>query len=127
MGEAAAASDQEVCGVLASLRRVSARLLFGDLERADGAGEALELVFKEGVWCARCPPAAPPPRVGRSLSRGALTTRRAAIGSEDLPALRRAMRQGDELAVRGVPDGRGAFGVVHRSARRLRAQPHARR
>ena len=53
MGEAAAAGDQEeVHGVLASLRRVSARLLFGDLERADGAGEALELVFKEGAWCA---------------------------------------------------------------------------
>ena len=108
MGEAAAASDQEVRGVLASLRRVSARLLFGDLERADGAGEALELVFKEGVWCAHAARRLLRRLGSRSASRGTLTTRRAAVGSEDLPALRRAMRQGDELAVRGVPDGRGA-------------------
>ena len=43
---------EEVRGTLAALRRVSARLFFGDLE-ADGAEAATpwSLVFKRDRWC----------------------------------------------------------------------------
>jgi hypothetical protein len=44
----------EARGVLVSLRKVSKKLFFGDLECAEHAAGALstvELVFKDGVWC----------------------------------------------------------------------------
>ena len=52
-GAAAAAAEEERRGTLAALRRVSARLFFGDLE-CDAAADvpAVALVFKRERWCA---------------------------------------------------------------------------
>lgn len=42
------AEEVERCGTLVALRRVSARLFFGDLESDEGA---CSLVFKRERWC----------------------------------------------------------------------------
>ena len=49
----AAAAAEDVRGTLVALRRVSARLFFGDLEADGPAGvPPWSLVFKRDLWCA---------------------------------------------------------------------------
>ena len=47
--------EEERRGTLAALRRVSARLFFGDLECDAGSdAPAVALVFKRARWCGCC-------------------------------------------------------------------------
>ena len=106
---AAAAAEEERRGTLAALRRVSARLFFGDLEcDADADAPAMALVFKRERWCVRL--------VGPRGAERRFTARPRAR-SPELDALRRELRQGDLVLVRGVRDDPPA------GALRVRAAP----
>jgi hypothetical protein len=133
------AAAEVICaeGVLASLRRVSKRLLFADLERADG-GAPVELVFKDGVWCGSARPGAAAdaslqihtPRACRPLTRPASAcVRRSGQTVESLVALRARIRQGDVIRVRGVRDdahgGAGGAKTCGVARSRLFVQPPA--
>ena len=54
-GAAAGEAEEERRGTLVALRRVSARLFFGDLEAGGGepGAPACSLVFKRERWCGR--------------------------------------------------------------------------